>query len=218
MRKVIMKKSELPKGYDAGRLPRVRHRNIVRIFAAYDEGENIVLEERQLKGRNLLRYIQRRKKKLSRNRIKKITKDICRAAAYLHDFKETRIIHGDIKPENIMILPMGRAVLIDFCSAAMGTDSEEEGLIWGTYPYAAPELKAGVRSSPARDVYGIGMTMVFMLRGEEFTKSSDIEKALLEEPFRKDTGLLEIAYGCIRQDPGLRFSSAKEVLKAVKKA
>lgn len=72
----------------------------------------------------------------------KYAKQLCEALSYLHS-QNPPIIHGDIKPDNIMITPEGNVCLIDFNISGMleGQGIELLGLSYG---YASPEqIKAG---------------------------------------------------------------------------
>jgi tRNA A-37 threonylcarbamoyl transferase component Bud32 len=72
------------------------------------------------------------------------------------------IVHGDVKPENVIVTPDGRAVLVDF-GAAMRVGDERERL--GTPGFSAPEVLAGEALSPAADVYSLAALTVFLLTG-----------------------------------------------------
>lgn len=86
-------------------------------------------------------------------------------AATLEQLHDRGLAHGDLKPENILVRDDGSPVLIDFGSVS-GTSSA--GIATGgTPPFAAPELSTGRIPTPATDVYALGMTLYFLLSGEE---------------------------------------------------
>ena len=72
------------------------------------------------------------------------------------------IVHGDVKPENVIVTGDGRAVLVDF-GAAMRVGDERARL--GTPGFSAPEVLAGEALSPAADVYSLAALTVFLLTG-----------------------------------------------------
>lgn len=82
--------------------------------------------------------------KFSPNNVKKYAKQICEAVAYLHA-QVPPIIHGDIKPANIMLTPEDNICLIDFNISGFLTDRDILTLGY-TEGYAAPEQKAAVES------------------------------------------------------------------------
>ena len=89
--------------------------------------------------------------------IHQIIKDILSALCYLH---EKGTIHGDIKPENIMIIPSERRIsvkLLDFGLAAH-LGQKRDG-ISGTLRFLAPEVISSKQYSAASDLYALGLTL-----------------------------------------------------------
>lgn len=77
------------------------------------------------------------------------------------------IVHGDIKPANVLLAPGGRAKLCDFGFARLlraGAPPDEA--VFGTVAYAAPEQMEGEPSVDSRaDLYGVGATLYHMATG-----------------------------------------------------
>ena len=71
------------------------------------------------------------------------------------------IVHGDVKPSNLMLTPGGRVVLMDFDVAGVGSFRTPAG----SRGYLAPEAAAGGSVGPAIDVYGLAATAVALLTG-----------------------------------------------------
>jgi serine/threonine protein kinase len=89
-----------------------------------------------------------------------ITEQICEALAFIH---EQGYIHGDVKPDNILVNGQGRAKLIDFGFAApIGTDVDG---VKGTWGFMAPEQTGGTLE-PETDVYNLGAVMYWLFTGE----------------------------------------------------
>ena len=72
------------------------------------------------------------------------------------------VVHGDVKPENLILADDGRLVLVDF-GAAMRVGEEGERL--GTPGFSAPEVLAGEALTPAADVYSLSALVVYLLTG-----------------------------------------------------
>ena len=85
---------------------------------------------------------------------------VANALDHLHGH-EPPIVHGDVKPANVVRTPKGRIVLVDFDIA--GAHAGKGRL--GTVGYVAPEVAAGEKPDPAADVYGLAATAVTLLNG-----------------------------------------------------
>jgi class 3 adenylate cyclase len=90
------------------------------------------------------------------------------ALDHLHQ-QRPRVIHGDVRPENVIITPYGRARLV-FGVAAVGSPARDAG-----DAYRAPELGNGGKPSPASDVFGLAATIVYTLTGRAPGPGPDIE-------------------------------------------
>ncbi len=80
---------------------------------------------------------------------------------HMHD---SGVIHGDIKPSNLLVDAQGRPTLIDLGVATLTEDPDPD--FRGTLGFAAPELLRGERPTPASDLYSLGATLYFCLTGK----------------------------------------------------
>ncbi len=89
---------------------------------------------------------------------------ICSAVGAAH---RAGIVHGDLKPGNILITSNKQAKVTDFGLArALGESAMDEGeVVWGTPAYFAPEQASGSQVLPATDVYAIGIILYEILTG-----------------------------------------------------
>jgi len=121
------------------------------IALAYEAGET--LRERLNRGLPAL------------NEALAIADQVAAALEFLHAHG---ILHRDVKPENVVLTPDGRAVLIDFGSAAQlrpGLFHRRAQRPPGTPDYAAPELIAGRRGDERVDVYELGELLYELVTG-----------------------------------------------------
>ena len=92
-------------------------------------------------------------------RVMKICEQVAQA---LRCAADQGLVHGDVKPENVLLDANGNAKLVDFGLAAMQKDTED---IWGTPYYIAPEK---VKKEPVdyrADMYSLGGTIYHALTG-----------------------------------------------------
>jgi len=150
---------------------------------------------------------------------------ICNAVGLAH---RRGMVHGDLKPGNIMISPENQAKVTDFGLArALGESAMDDGeLVWGTPAYFAPEQAAGDRVSPATDVYAIGIMLYEMLAGTvPFVGETDQEvarKQLYEHPAplshytnRAPAALETAIHKALLKNPGQRFHTADQLKQAL---
>ena len=109
-----------------------------------------------------------------------IGRDVAAAIAAIWSRK---IVHGDIKPSNIMVRDSGGAVLIDLGAAR---DSQHDNTMasrrpFGTWGYFSPEQARGEPVTCASDIFSLGVVMLECLLGRHPTASHQSE---LEEGFR----------------------------------
>jgi serine/threonine protein kinase len=91
---------------------------------------------------------------------------ICEGVGYAH---RAGLVHCDLKPQNILVSPDGRAKVTDFgISRALASINPEERteIVWGSPKYFAPEQASGSAPSPSSDVYALGVILYEMLTGK----------------------------------------------------
>ncbi len=132
-------------------------------------------------------------------------------------------VHRDVKPENVMVGPLGETYLLDW-GIALQLDEREEGgppAIVGTPAFMAPELVRGEvsRIDARTDVYLLGATLHAVLTGEPPHRGDTLQAvllaALISEPPPPPTDappeLLALALRCMAAEPEDRPASAREV-------
>jgi serine/threonine-protein kinase PknK len=131
---------------------------------------------------------------------------IAQAAEQVTFLHRASLLHGDLKPANIIVGPDGRATLVDLGLAATLRDGGQRptGL---TPRYAAPELFVGAPISVRAEVFALGVTLSETLNAIRSTLEPTVMTAL-EDIVRRATD----------RDPRVRFPSADEVASAIRSA
>ena len=99
---------------------------------------------------------------LSIRRAAEIAADVANALNHAH---ENHVMHGDIKPENIVISPGGEARLMNFGIAQVPVWPPQAGSVPGPAGYLAPEQVAGGNTDARADIFALGVVLYEMLTG-----------------------------------------------------
>lgn len=197
------------------------HENIVRSYDVGTQGDvpYIVLE--YVEGCTLKERIRSQGRMLPRSAIN-LGAQVLEALSHAH---EKGIIHRDVKPQNIIVNPRGRAKLADFGIArnAESTTVTFTGAnVLGSVHYLSPEQAKGRQVTVESDIYSMGITLYEMVTGrlpfEGETSVSVALKHLQEEivpPIMHNPtlppALNDVIMKATRKQPSLRYRSAKEM-------
>ena len=131
---------------------------------------------------------------------------IAQAADQLTRLHRALLLHGDVKPANIIVDDAGRATLVDLGLATAWREGggKPEGL---TPRYAAPELFQGSALTVRAEVYALGITLSEALRANGDHLARDVRDALDRVVAR-----------AVAEDPSVRFPSADELATALRRA
>ncbi|MGD1898236.1 MAG: SH3 domain-containing protein [Phormidesmis sp.] len=145
------------------------HDQIPRLHAYFSEGDQFYLVEEWVEGMTLTQKVEK-EGPLQEATVQAIITKLLDVVAYVHSQK---IVHRDIKPDNIILRQWdGQPVLIDFGAVkeTMKTvinsgEQSTHSIVVGTPGYMPSEQLSG-RPIYASDVYSLGMTAIFLLTGK----------------------------------------------------
>jgi serine/threonine protein kinase len=155
-----------------------------------------------------------------------LVKQVASALQYAHD---QRLVHRDVKPENMLLGRQKEVLLSDFGTAvvAQATAQQSTQGIAGTAGYMAPEQLQG-HARPASDQYSLGIVLYEWLTGERPFKGNYIEVAsqhVLAPPppvRQKVPGVSpmveQVVLTALAKDPKDRFASVRAFAAALEQA
>lgn len=205
-------------------IARLKHPNIVRLldFGMEDNVPYLVME---FAPNGTLRQFHPRGELLSPVTIIPYVRQVASALQYAHYHK---IIHRDVKPENILIGAVGEILLSDFGIAIIAqTCVQHTQNIAGTVTYMAPEQ---VRGKPqiASDQYALGVVVYEWLCGSPPFSGSYSEVALQHEhavlpPLSQRADFIsmeleDVVHTALAKDPLDRFSNIQDFAAALESA
>ncbi|MGD8276712.1 MAG: serine/threonine-protein kinase [Gemmatimonadota bacterium] len=155
---------------EAEALAAVNHPNVVTVHAIEEVGELVFLVMERLEGETLDRMIP--ENGLPVPRLLELAAPIASALAAAH---ERGVVHGDLKPGNVMVTTDGRAKVLDFGLARIvsqqagtvttDTSTTITSAIRGTVPYMPLEQLAGEPADKRTDLYSLGAVLFEMATG-----------------------------------------------------
>lgn len=125
------------------------------------------------------------------------------------------IVHRDVKPSNIMVLPNGRVKLTDFGIAQALDDPRltTSGILIGSPTYMAPERIQGAEADAASDLWALGAVLFFAVEGgspfERSSTAATMHAIMTEVPFltRCQGPLASVIMGLLINSPQARLTA-----------
>ncbi|KVH88567.1 Armadillo-like helical [Cynara cardunculus var. scolymus] len=190
-------------------LRKLKHENIIQMLDSFESPQEFCVVTEFAQGE--LFEILEDDKCLPEEEVQRITKQLVRALHYLHS---NRIIHRDMKPQNILICAGGVVKLCDFGFArAMSTNTVVLRSIKGTPLYMAPEL---VREQPYNhtvDLWSLGVILYELFVGQPpfYTNSvyaliRHIIKDPVKYPDNMSSNFRSFLRGLLNKDPHNRLT------------
>lgn len=202
---------------------KLNHPHVAQIYSfGQEQGQPYIVME-LIKGKSLDTMIEE-EEALDQTMVMRVGYEI---AEGLRAADEVGLVHGDIKPENILFDDRSRAKLVDFGIATF-TGHTDADSIWGTPYYISPEKIRRQAIDARADIYSLGATLYHALAGcPPFEGETPVEvvKARLNRsptPLREvrsdiDEGVEQIVARMLEVEPGRRYPTYASLLGDLKK-
>ncbi|NIA13750.1 MAG: protein kinase [Nitrospiraceae bacterium] len=199
---------------------RLSHPNVVHVYAVGEHEGHYYIAMEYVRGRTLSDYIQI-KGQVELNKALYVTREVAKALAAAH---QQRMVHRDIKPDNIMIDMSGHVKVMDFGLAKAIQQKKgltDHGVVIGTPQYMSPEQVRGVKTDERTDIYSLGVTLFEMLAGRPpFVAPSRLSAMyqIVEQPLPSlrsfnpsvPQAVEAVVEKMAAKNPGDRYASARE--------
>ncbi|XP_035546917.1 G-type lectin S-receptor-like serine/threonine-protein kinase LECRK3 [Juglans regia] len=212
---------------------RTHHRNLVRLLGYCHDGSNRLLVYEYMSNGTLSGYLLKSQLKPNWEERINIALDIARGILYLHEECETRIIHCDLNPNNILMDEYGCAKIADFGVAKLLIPDHSRTLtgVRGTRGYVAPEWHKGMPITVKADIFSFGIMFFVIiccrksvdndaLEGEAILvkwvndcfEADELSKLVPDEVDQQSLKrMIKIGLWCIEEDPEVRPSIKKVI-------
>ena len=202
------------------------HPNVVNVYDVGDENGIYYIVMELVEGITLKKYIEKRGKLP----FKEAVSIAIQVANGLDAAHKHRIVHRDIKPQNIIISKEGKVKVTDFGIAKVASSSTiNSSSTMGSVHYISPEQARGGYSDERSDIYSLGITIFEMLTGTvPFDGDSTVAVAVqhIQDEIPAPSTVAadipvsidKIVLKCTQKKPDRRYQSAAELITDLKKS
>jgi len=159
---------------------RVNHPNLTHVYFVGEEDAARYFVMEYVPGESLFEHVQD-KGRMGLEQTVDILVQAARGLAAAHD---GGVIHRDVKPSNLMLLPNGTVKVTDFGLAKSlqgDVDATGAGRIMGTPRYMSPEQCRGEVVTPATDCYSLGLVAYYLLSGHHAFDGESLGKVINDQ-------------------------------------
>jgi serine/threonine-protein kinase len=204
---------------------RLSHPNIVPIYDFGEEDGVWYIAMEYVNGRELKDYFQDNER-FTTSDIVRIMAQILDALDYSH---RQGVVHRDVKPANVILLPDGSVKVADFGIAHIETSNMTQvGMTLGTPAYMSPEQIMGLPVDGRSDIFSAGVILYQFLTGERpfsGTSTTTMRKVLEEHPLppsrfnvQAPAAMDAVVQKALAKRPEQRFQTAREFAEALRAA
>jgi serine/threonine protein kinase len=192
---------------------RLNHPNIVPVYDVHLGPENFYYVMEFLEGHSLRKEMETRGGRLTAREYMPILEQIASALQYAHS---KSVVHRDVKPDNIFIMPDGSVRLTDFGIARIVEELDEanltrSGAMLGTLAYAAPEqLNNAKKVDHKADIFSLGIVTYEALSGVSPFQGNGITDTVVQIASAREKPLCELV-------PGINPDTSAVVAKSMAK-
>jgi serine/threonine-protein kinase len=196
------------------------HPNIVTIYDLGESGDMAYIAMELMEGRELQEMIYGKRRLLVTDALN-IAIQVAAGLYYAH---QRGVVHGDIKPSNIMVLGDNLVKIADFGIARMASSLEHKqgDAIYGTPAFMSPEQIQGKPIDARSDIFSLGVVLYYLLT-DRFPFSEEnigllknqIVSVVPEKHSSLNPGISEtldaVIYKCLAKNPDARYKNANDL-------
>ena len=203
----------------------LNHPNIITVYDFGEERGMAYMAMELLEGQDLRELLAKGQLRALEDKLS-MMEQILDGLAFAHS---KGVMHRDLKPGNVHVLPNGQIKIMDFGLARRAQDAAASGVVMGTPYYMAPEQAQGERATARSDIFSLGAMFYEMLAGKRPFTGATIPAVLFSvvhrdpEPLGKlvpdlPTGIVAMVMRAVAKDPNARHADAGEMLRALRVA
>jgi serine/threonine protein kinase len=200
--------------------------HIPHVIDEFQDETGMFMAMQFISGPNLGQLLASRQLPFTPSQVRLWAKDLLQTIAYIHN-QTPAILHRDIKPGNLKLLPDNSIVLLDFGLATQLGDSDQlaDNAVLGYTPnYAPPEQIRGEPSGHYSDLYSLGATLYHLVTGVAPVDSVKRASQIRSSGYDPLPPIAQLVRGvpqalallinkCLSLDPRMRPQSAGEMIE-----
>jgi len=205
---------------------RLSHPQVITVYDFGQEGDVAYMAMEFLKGEEL--RTRMKEGSISVPEAVHIAEQVAEGLGYAH---EHGVVHRDVKPSNIMLLPHDKVKIMDFGIARMRASDHRTstGLVLGTPKYMSPEQVSGSPVDHRSDIFSLGVVLYEMLTHTKLFEGEDTPQifhavANFQPPVPSRVNpevppMLDfVVERALKKDPSVRYQDAFELAADLRSA